>query len=228
MSPMMPAKVYAAAILTAAAFAGPAMADVVFQTAAFDASAPAFGNVLVLQGDGTTEGDGFLGGSFFIGADFSVTRRTHVTDIGANFINTASESGTGAIFGAIVQVDPLTGLPTQPVESLSSITLGETVFTPTADGDSSGALSLDLPAGTYGLVFGSGLFGATGVADLLLGNDTVGTPSIFENDFAPFQQDPSDTDVRLFVDGTPTPEPASVTLLGFGALLAGMARRRRR
>ncbi len=74
-------------------------------------------------------------------------------------------------------------------------------------------------------MFGSGLFGATGVADLLAGNDTVGNPSIFENDFAAFAQDPFDTDVRLFA--TAAPEPASLAILSTaGVLLVGFRRRR--
>jgi hypothetical protein len=213
-------------VLALTAVAQSARADVVlFQTATVDPNALTFDNTIVLQGDGTTAGNGVTGGSLFIGADFSVTAPTQITSIGASFGDTALTSGTGSIFGAIVSVDPVTGLPTQPVESLASITLGDVVFTPSADGDATAALSLTLQPGTYGLVFGSGLFGATGVADLLAGNDTVGTPSIFENDFAAFSQDPSDTDVRLFVNAVP--EPASLAILSSaGALIAGFRRRR--
>ncbi len=219
--------------MAALALSHPARADLLFQTATLDPNALAEDNTLVLQGDGTTAGDGFSGGSFFIGADFTITQPTTISSIGAAFANTADQStsgpnGDGSIFGAIVAVDPVTGLPTQPVENLASITLAEAVFTPTADGDTTVPLSEVLQPGTYGVVFGSGLFGATGVADLLVGNDTVGTPSVFENDFAPFTQDPSDTDVRLFVDLVPASEPGSFALLGAGTVLIGMAARRRR
>ena len=212
--------------LAALALAHPASADVLLQTATLDPGAIAAANSLVLQGDGTTAGDGFSGGSHFIGADFTVAGPTQLTDIGASFVNTAQQAATGPIFGAIVEVDPVTGLPTQDVENLASITLAEAVFTPDADGDTTVPLSASLQPGTYGLVFGSGLFGATGVADLLSGNDIVGSPSIFENDFAPFAQDPSDIDVRLFADGT-VPEPGSLPLLlSASLLLASLARRR--
>lgn len=225
MSSFLPKALCAGMILGFTALVQPALADAyLFQTATLDPNAVALDNTIVLQGDGTTAGNGVAGGSLFIGADFTVMSPAQVSEIGASFADTALTSGSGAIFGAIVEVDPTTGLPIQPVESLASITLGEAVFTPTADGDTTATLSqaVNLLPGTYGLVFGSGLFGATGVADLLHNDDTVGSPSIFENDFAPFSQDLSDTDVRLFA----VPEPASLTVL-FGVALVLLGFRRR-
>jgi hypothetical protein len=215
----------ASALVALVALAQPAAADVLFQSATIDPNAVINDNTLVLQGDGTTAGNGFVGGSVFIGADFTIAGPKQVTSIGATFADTAFTLNSGAIFGAIVQVDPTTGLPTQPVETLSSITLGEVTFTPTQDGDTTAALSLLLQPGTYGLVFGSGLFGATGVADLLEGNDLVGSPFIFANQFAPFQQDFTGIDPRLFVNAVP--EPDSLALLAGGLLLLTAVRRRR-
>jgi hypothetical protein len=227
MSSFLPKALLASAVLSLAALVQPARADaVLFQTATSDPNALALDNTLVLQGDGTTQGNGFSGGSVIIGVDFTVTTVTQLSSIGASFGDTALTSGSGAIFGAVVQVDPATGLPTVPVENLASITLADVLFTPTADGDTTAPLVLTLAPGTYGLVFGSGLFGATGVADLLHNNDPVGTQSLFINDFAPFAQDTSDTDVRLFAN---VPEPASMTVLASAAaMLAGLRRRRRR
>jgi len=209
-----------------------AQADtLLFQTATLDPDALIAGNSLVLQGDGTTAGDGVFGGSLMVGANFSVSVATHITSIGAAFANAAQTSGSGSIFGAIVAVDPITGLPTQPVESMASITFGSVVFTPNVDGDTTAALDLILQPGTYGLVFGSGLFGATGFADLLVGNTTVDSPAVFSNVFAPFAQDPFNTDVRLFVnqeDVGETPVPGAAVLFASGGLVLTLVRRRRR
>jgi hypothetical protein len=228
-----PAKMIAsaAAFVAFAACAVPALADVtLYQSSTLNPAALGEDNTFALQGDGTTAGDGFFGGSLFFGADFSVTQTVTISGIGAMFADTAQQSqsgsqGNGSIFGAIVQVDPATGLPTQPVESLASIVLGHVVFTPVTDGDTTAPLSLVLQPGTYGVVFGSGLFGATGVADLLAGNNPVGSPSIFVNNFAPFAADPSDTDVRLFVNAVP--EPGSIAMLFTSGLMFAAARRRR-
>jgi hypothetical protein len=199
-----------------------------FQTATLDPAAIVADNTFVLQGDGTTAGNGVSGGSLMFGANFTVTVPTLITSIGAAFGDTAVTQGSGSIFGAIVAVDPITGLPTQPVESLASITLGKVLFTPTTDGDTKAVLSLALQPGTYGLLFGSGLFGAAGVADLLAGNNPVGSPSIFDNAFAPFAQDPFDPDVRLFVNVNETPLPGALPLFATGLGAFGFLAHRRK
>ena len=223
------------ALLAAVAFAQPALADgIIFQTATTDPNALANDVTFPLQGDGTT------GNSLAFGADFTLTAgSTQIGSIGAAFGDTANTSGGGSIFGMIVAVDPTTGLPTQTLESLFSgaaSPLASVVFTPGQDGDTTATFAqpVTLAAGTYAVVFGSGLFGTTGVADLLAGEDTVGSPFVFEDDFGvdgnfnPLTGSfgpASENDVRLFVDAVP--EPASFTIIGAGLLLlTGLVRRR--
>ncbi len=158
-----------------------------------------------------------------IGADFTLTHDSHITSVGFG----SGRFGGGTIFGAIVPVDPTTGFPIASFDNLASTALGFTLINelPTA-GDVSGLLSLDLVAGTYGVVFGSGQFGATGVGAFTF-STAIGNPAMFESFFGSAFANRSD-DVRLFVTGE-VPEPASVALMLAG--LAGMGwlvtRRRR-
>ena len=151
--------VFAAMIATVPAYADGEL----FRTATTDPDAISSDVTFTLQGDGTTPN------SLFFGADFTLAQATHIGAIGAAFANTATTSSDGngneEIFGAIVSVNPTTGLPSQTIENLASITLGNAAFTPTTDGDTTVALPLLLGPGTYAVVFGSGLFGATGDAD---------------------------------------------------------------
>jgi hypothetical protein len=226
----------ASAVAAAMAASAPAYADaLIFQTAAADPNAVSNDVTFTLQGDGTTPD------SVAFGADFTVTQTTAISSIGAAFANTAITStdgnGNEEIFGAIVPVNPSTGFPSQTLETLASTALGAVAFTPTTDGDTTASLSLVLAPGTYGVVFGSGLFGATGDADLLAGEDISGSPLVFEDEFGVDGNDnalvtgssfgpASESDVRLFVNAVP--EPASITLLGAGFALAGLVRRRTR
>lgn len=147
-----------------------------------------------------------------IGADFTLTHDSHVTSVGFG----SGRFGGGTLFGAIVPVDPITGFPLASFDNLASTALGFTLINELATaGDVSGALSLDLAAGTYGVLFGSGQFGATGVG-AFTESTAIGDPTMFESFFGSAFSVRSN-DVRLFVTGE-VPEPASIVIL-----LAGLA-----
>ncbi len=208
----------AALVLGAVAAVQPARADIVYQSAT---ATGALDGGYAVQGDGTTDN------SFFIGAAFTLAAATHITDIGGNFI-VSNGGSSGSIFGEIVSLASLSAVPSATVEQLAGLALGDVVFTPTQDGDNSAALSTTLAAGTYGVLFGSGLFGADGFASLSFDNAPVGSASLFQNQFDSGWSAFGDPTVRLFVDGTATdvPEPASLALLAGGLALAGVGRRR--
>ncbi len=205
--------VFGCAALAAAA---PAHADVILQTASFSGNDP---------GDYPVLGDGTNGNSRFIGARFSVSGQTEITSVDIGL----GEFGSGTIFAAIVPLSGTNAVPSVDPASLASIALGSVLLTvPNGTSDVSGALSVDLAAGDYAVVFGSGLFGASGVGPVSDGNTPIGNSSLFTSLFGPDWFALDDSGIRVEVDGTPIPEPSSLSLLAVGGLLATVAIRRKR
>jgi hypothetical protein len=77
-----------------------------------------------------------------------------------------------------------------------------------------------LSAGTYGIVFGSGAFGADGWGGLGDGNNSVGSPNFFTF----FQPDgdaweaASMDGARITISGVPEASTWAMILIGFGGL----------
>lgn len=186
---------------------------------------------------GNHPGDYTLTASRFIGASFVVSNRTQITGIGGEFGGFTS----GTIFGAIVPLANLTSFPLVSPSQLPSISLANVVFSvpsatgfPTPANDLLEPLSVILNPGAYGVVFGSGLFGASGNAGLGDGNTTIGSPVFFQRfDVAgPVDawQSFGGQGVRIVVDGLSAPGPVpGAGLTGLAALvLAGLFGRTRR
>jgi len=92
----------------------------------------------------------------FIGSRFSITETVEVTSIGGHM------GGGGTLFGAIVELPGGAGLPAGSPFTGGEV-LASTVFTFVfPNQDVSVPLSVILPPGDYALVFGTGLFGASG------------------------------------------------------------------
>jgi hypothetical protein len=169
--------------------------------------------------------------SFFSGVNFHLSTSAHVSQIGGNFGDFVTV-GNNEIFGAIV---PVAGITSAPVPAdLSSNVLATTLITLPAAGQSAdvfGNLSLDLSPGFYGVVFGSGKFGATGSTMAVTKWDAVAantggvqTYVLRQSDGAFFTQVPG---ARYAVLGT-VPEPASIALMTAAAATALLRRRRHR
>ena len=173
----------------------------------------------------------------FIGTSFSISDAVHVTTIGGDM----GTSPGGDIFGAIVPVPAPGTVPGVAPLEIESIALANTVFSaatghPTTV-DFRTPLAVDLAPGDYALIFGSGLFGATGQGFLGTNNIPIPGSVTFSTDNAPPPQGfplgrwngPFFGDIlRLVVEGeiSPIPEPSTLLLLASG--LAGLAAWRRK
>ncbi len=202
-----------ALICAATMSSSPSKADVLYQSASYS---------------GVDTGEYILHGDDLIGAAFTLSQTTSITAIGAQFGGYPS----GSIFGAIVSLNPQTLLPSFAKSDLVSNSLAHVVFAvPQATAiDLSQPLSLTLGPGTYGVVFGSGLFGATGYAGLGGQNDPVGSSTLFRSFFSDGWSDFSDNGVRLFVEGqvAAVPEPSTWAMLLLGFAGTGYLAYRRR
>ena len=162
-----------------------------------------------------------LGGLQWVGARFSISQTTQVDEIGANL------EGASTIFGAIVPLSGPNGLPTFAPSQIQSFALANTVFSVTLTiQDYSAPLSVTLAPGDYGVVFGVGPFGAGGGANLTGGNIPTGQGSFFSalNVVSDSWHDqPTLTDLRIFVLGTSIPEPSTWLLAATGGIVVGGA-----
>jgi hypothetical protein len=155
-------------------------------------------------------GDYFIDNTNFLGASFSVLSNESLNSVGGNF--TAFGDG-GTLFAAVL--------------SSTGSVVAETTFTPIG-GDQSVALNGALDAGTYTVVFGSGLFGATGSSGLVAAQTAIGTPSFVQlgGTLSNAQAFTGDT-LRVTMVTSPVPEPEPMLLLGAGALFLAFAAKRR-
>lgn len=138
----------------------------VFLTLCTEANA----DVIYESAKGSFDIDASYGGSFiasnqFIGAVFNINETTQIDGIGGHF-NNGRNAYNGSIFGALVSLNS-NGLPEGSLTELKNV-IAYSVFTPDSGKDTFTSLSTTLSAGNYGLVFGSGLFGASGTTLLTL------------------------------------------------------------
>ena len=192
-------------------------ADIIFESATkLDSVNPTFGSPGT---SGTAVTD-----RFYSGAIFELTETTETISIGGNFRGASND-----IFGALVSIETVDDSFQSP-DFASSDVLATTVFAPPLGviGDASGALSVTLQPGTYGIFFGNGLFGTTATSNSAQAVVTIGSPPQLANgapQVATYVYRVSDeallnagTGARFFLEGNAVPEPSGIAIL---SLLAG-------
>ena len=163
----------------------------------------------------------------FLGWRFDLDSPLQVTDIGGAFFSFSFDS---EIFGAIISLSgpdalPL-GSPFLPEEVLAVTTF----TTPLGHNDLLTPLEVKLEPGNYGLVFGSGLFGATGSSTMsFLNGRPPGSSEFFRWDVDPPPigarwRSPSSPKRFVIVGSTSVPETSPrLSLLALGTLGLGSA-----
>jgi len=167
--------------------------------------------------------------SAFNGIRFQTTTPTPVNQIGGLFSSTASDSSS--IFGVLVSLTDATDVPDSKSLSTPDVLFQGLLSVPAS---SQGDVSLDfdpitLSPGYYGVVFGSGLFGATGVVQMPNQNTAIGPQSAFfyatvNGGWSSFT--PNSTPARFYVAAVPEPGTALAGLSAAALLLRRVRRAR--
>ena len=195
------------AIATASSYAA---ADTLYSTADLNDFSNTFEN-----------GAYIIDNSNFLGTSFHLASASDVSAIGGYF----TQFSDGNIFGAILASGAAWN-------TVGSSALAEVTFSGSgADQTISLSGPLHLAAGDYQVVFGSGLFGATGTSGLVDSQYTLGNPTVLQSFNAGTTVAAlSAQDVRITVLGavSPAPEAESYAMLLAGLGMIGAVVRRRR
>jgi len=174
-----------------------------------------------------------VGGTQFLGSRFTLTDRVEVTAVGGHLLRLTL---SGNFFAAITAISGPMGLPINgiggPLSENAYIDwtpLATSVFdVPMASADVIVPMSITLDPGDYGLVFGTGLFGADGGNGGMPGvdHDIPGAASYFNFlvSSPSMWGDTSSGGTRFVVYGRVVPEPeawmlAAGAVAGLGAIV---------
>ncbi len=187
--------------------------------------------------DVRTEGGFDVNDQQFLGWRFELDSTFQITDIGGSFFGT-SFIPNREIFGAIISLSEPDALPLGSPFLPEEVLAATTFTTPVGHNDLLIPLEVRLDSGNYGLVFGSGLFDATGGSIMsFLDGMPFNEPEFFRWDVNVFPMGSIETrwvggssPTRFVVVGsTPVPETSSVlSLLALGTIGLGSALLRRK
>jgi len=165
-----------------------------------------------------TEGVPVVATIQFIGARFSLEDPVHLEQIGASFY-AINESDT--FFAAIVAFDLGFDLPRGlPFED--GEVLGSTILQPGTNlTEALASISLTLDPGNYGIVIGTGLYGASGVGGMPNNNSDHLHSSYFRWSDIPMQTPEwsyGGDGYRFLINGQVVPEPSTALLVTTGLI----------
>lgn len=170
-----------------------------------------------------------VGNTVHGGARFYLDTPTVVEEVGGHFVKLAGSIG-GTLYSAIVRLDNATDLPDSRDLSTPDV-LGSTVIGfPDLSSDVYGELNLLLEPGWYGVIFGSGRFGANGGGGAPRTNSDLGSPSRFlsVSGLAWGNAVPGiGAGVRYVVRGHAIPEPTSIAIVCCSLAFVSAAGRKR-
>jgi hypothetical protein len=163
----------------------------------------------------------WIGTQQFVGTRFHLANPTEVQQVGGALYS------SGTIFGGIFALSGPTAFPAgNPFdETPLALTVFVAQYSP-FDWDIRTPLDVTLAPGDYALVFGSGLYGATGLGVANNHNiDVPGSSCLWWNGwYAPsaswFDWDPGfNGSMRFVVEGVTVPEPGCMGIFAIGAVL---------
>jgi hypothetical protein len=192
---------------------------------------PAFSGTLYASAGytGAETGDYLIGndGSNYelLAAEFTLAQTSQITGVGGVF---TAYGDSNPIFAAIVAAP--SNQSALNLSTLPTLALAQTSFTPPQDdSDATTPLSVTLGPGSYELVFGAGMTvngqPVTGQSGLATGQS--GSATLFQSLDGGADWGTLTDSVRVTVEGTPVPLPASLPLLAvaLGGMLLTLRRR---
>jgi hypothetical protein len=160
----------------------------------------------------------------FLGARFALPQGAEVTSVGGEIV----QYDAGSLFAAIVRLDGPTALPHGAPFTNEELVAEATFTAPKPSSLVDVPMAVTLPPGEYGLVFGSGMFGASADGAMVFETTLPGVSYFDWYDSSggtqPFWQQGTFSPGYFVVNGT-VPEPGAVgavgVLIGIGAIARG-------
>jgi hypothetical protein len=152
--------------------------------------------ILGATGQGTG-GGATINSTVFIGAKFTLATLSDITSLGAHLVGVS-----GNIFVAIMPLNGGTDLPNTPFNPGEAL-FSTTFVAPIPSNEVSINTAFQLSAGRYGIVFGSGVFGATGSAVAPTNDTDIPTPEyFFSSDSGAGFSNGGFMKARMFINGS--------------------------